>query len=215
MGRALSLTYSSRGPHFSSSPLCSCGIWWKSRRIGLRLLPTSCARRSASTAPCAPAGPPQRCCGRSAAPRLPQQLHVHCCCAGLPSCREWVELDKPKTIAPRLANFILTGDVDGKEDEEGGPAALLGREAAGSAGCPLVDLRQVHGCKCPGHLPWASPATLAATTHPCPSIAGAGGMRKQDIKELLRAHCDEAVRSYVEDVLKLRYQVCCAVQACW
>lgn len=40
-------------------------------------------------------------------------------------------------------------------------------------------------------------------------------MRKQDIKELLRAHCDEAVRSYVEDVLKLRYQVCCAVQACW
>lgn len=32
-------------------------------------------------------------------------------------------------------------------------------------------------------------------------------MRKEDIKQLLRGHCDEAARSYVEDVLKLRYQV--------
>ncbi|EFN57988.1 hypothetical protein CHLNCDRAFT_142147 [Chlorella variabilis] len=63
----------------------------------------------------------------------------------------WVELEKAKSIAPRLVNFIMTGDPDGKANDSG----------------PL---------------------------------------HQRAIKELLKDYCDDAVRAYVEDVLKPRYQ---------
>jgi hypothetical protein len=31
-----------------------------------------------------------------------------------------VELEKPKQIAPRLVNYMMTGDPDGKNNEEHG-----------------------------------------------------------------------------------------------
>lgn len=38
--------------------------------------------------------------------------------------------------------------------------------------------------------------------------ARAGGLSKEAIKELLKDYCDDAVRAFVDDKLKLRFQVC-------
>lgn len=42
---------------------------------------------------------------------------------------------------------------------------------------------------------------------PEPLAAPAGGLSKEAIKELLKDYCDDAVRTFVEDKLKPRYQV--------
>lgn len=50
-------------------------------------------------------------------------------------------------------------------------------------------------------------ACFQVTPPPAPPVAFAGGLSKEAIKELLREHCDGAVRAFVEDKLKPRYQV--------
>lgn len=57
---------------------------------------------------------------------------------------------------------------------------------------------------CPSRMVAAEPDVC---TTAMPAVAGAGGMRRQDIGDLLKRRCDEAVRMYVHHVLRKRYQV--------
>lgn len=57
---------------------------------------------------------------------------------------------------------------------------------------------------CPSRMVAAEPDLCPTPTR---AVAGAGGMRRQDIGDLLKRRCDEAVRMYVHHVLRKRYQV--------
>jgi len=69
----------------------------------------------------------------------------------------------------------------------------------------------------PGYLLPASCCLLPAaccSSAPChtsriphPRATCAGGIDERAVKELLRDYCDDAVKAYVEDKLKKRYQV--------
>ena len=60
------------------------------------------------------------------APTAPPVLPLPPCAP----CSTWVELEKAKSIAPRLVNFIMTGDPDGKANDSGGSCCWPPRSMA-------------------------------------------------------------------------------------